>query len=115
MARTRSLLLLPFTVLAGCSPLLVPVPPDRALWSKEPPPTCNTRDWPVVVDLTVATAALTGAGLGAYHWNDTGSGFEDIVAKLMVLSFTPVAAGFGWSGYVGYQRNDDCRTLRELR
>lgn len=110
--RTATLLSSLFlTASIGCSPFLVPRPPDRGSWSQEPPPTCETRDWPVAVDLTVAAAALAGAALGAYHSNDSGPGFEDIVAQLMVVSFTPVAAGFGWSGYVGYSRNADCREL----
>lgn len=114
MARNAALLLLPLALTTACSPLLVPVPPDRALWANDPPPRCETRDWPVAVDLTVAAAALTGAAVGAYHWNDTGAGFEDIISRLMVLTYTPVAVGFGWSGYVGYHRNADCRELRNL-
>lgn len=103
------------TASIGCSPFLVPRPPDRGSWSQEPPPTCETRDWPVAVDLTVAATALAGAALGASHWNDSGPGFEDIVARLMVVSFAPVAAGFGWSGYAGYSRNADCRELQGRR
>jgi hypothetical protein len=114
--RTATLLTsLTLSASLGCSPFLVPRPPDRATWSQDPPPTCETRDWPVAVDLTIAAAALTGAAVGAYHWNDKGPGFGDIIARLMVFSYTPIAAGFGWSGYAGYSRNADCRELKGYR
>jgi hypothetical protein len=111
--RTAHLVLpLLLTGSVACSPFLVPRPPDRATWNDSPTPTCETRDWPVAVDLTVAAAALAGAGAGAYHWNDAGPGFGDIVARLMVLAYTPIALGYGWSGYAGYDRNADCRALQ---
>jgi hypothetical protein len=114
--RTSHLLLpLLLTCSVACSPFLVPRPPDRATWNDSPPPTCKTSDWPVALDLTIAAAALAGVGSGAYHWNETGPGLGDIAARLTVFAFTPILIGYGWSGYVGYARNADCRELQGRR
>ena len=96
----------------GCSPFLVPRPPDRATWNDSPPPTCETRAWPVAVDLTIAAAALTGATLAAYDVDAANDPVYGGFASLFVMGYTFTGIGFGFSSLHGYARNARCRELQ---
>lgn len=97
--------------LPGCSVLFVRPPPPTTMWNQVRYPACtSSRAWPVID--TIMTLSLAGQFLS----ETLSAPARDVVStqsSTNLLSLSILAAAWGASAWVGYDRTDRCSELHD--